>query len=56
MFGVVLKGPLLNTADIATYDSEVRMFTTVNLPEMKTYPVNLYGIRIMRFGKVFLLI
>ena len=57
MFDVVLKGPLLNTAETGTYDSEVKIFTTVTLPEMtfKIYLVSLYGIRIMRFAKYFFL-
>jgi hypothetical protein len=57
MFGVVLKVPLLDTAEIGAYDFEVRIFTILNLPEMtfKISLINLYGIRIMRFGKVFLL-
>jgi len=56
MFGVVLKSPLLDTAEMGTYESEVRIFTTVNLPEMlfKIYLINLCGIRLVRFGKVFL--
>lgn len=42
---------------MGTNDSEVRTSTTVNLPEMvfKIYLINLYGIRLVRFGKVFLL-
>ena len=53
----MLKSPLLDTAEMGTYDSEVRFFTTVNLPEMlfKIYLIDSYGIRLVRFGKVFLL-
>lgn len=47
----------MNTAEVGTYDSEMRIFTNVNLLEItfKIYVINSYGIGIMHFGKVFLL-